>query len=111
MENVDSNVILLDCLNISCSALILILKSLSVEMIEDFVLFKICPLELTSFGTRCTFHPLSSRSKDMMFLGSPLTMDCQVTDSIPHICHFFYKTVISGVEILHLKVRKFVTKV
>ena len=48
MENVDSNVILLDCLNITCSALILILKSLIVEMIEDFVLFKICPLELTS---------------------------------------------------------------
>ena len=34
-------------------------------MIEDFVLFKICPLELISYGTRCTFHPLSSRSPCM----------------------------------------------
>ena len=48
MENVDSNAILLNCLNKSCSALILILESLSVVMIEDFVLFKICPPELTS---------------------------------------------------------------
>ena len=39
MENVDSNAILLNCLNISCSALILILKCLRVVMIEDFVLF------------------------------------------------------------------------
>ena len=48
MENVDSSAILLNCLNIDCSALILILNCLSVVIIEDFVLFKTCPLELTS---------------------------------------------------------------
>ena len=42
----DSSAILLNCLNISCSALILILKCLSVVMIEDFVFFKICLVEL-----------------------------------------------------------------
>ena len=31
--------------------------------------------------------------------------------SIPHICHLFYTTAIWGVEILHLKVRRFETKV
>ena len=53
--------ILLSCLNMSCSALILVLmlKCLSVVVIEDLVLFKICPSELTSYGTRYTFHPLS----------------------------------------------------
>ena len=40
IENVDSSAILLICLNIDCSALILILNCLSVVMIEDFVLFK-----------------------------------------------------------------------
>ena len=29
---------------------------------------------------------------------------------IPHICHSFYTTAIWGVEILHLKVRKFAKK-
>ena len=79
MENVDSNAILLNCLNKSCSALILILKSLSVEMIEDFVLFKICPLELTSYGTRCTFHPLSSRSPCM-------PLQCTVLVTLVGVC-------------------------
>ena len=31
--------------------------------------------------------------------------------TIPHICHLFYTTAIWGLEILHLKVRKFPTKI
>ena len=46
IENVDRTAILLSCLNNDCSALILILECLSVLMIEDLVLFKICPREL-----------------------------------------------------------------
>ena len=46
----DRTAILLSCLNNDCSALILILKCLSVLMIEDLVLFKICPRELISYG-------------------------------------------------------------
>ena len=35
----------------------------------------------------------------------------RLPNTIPHICPFFYTTVIWEVKILHLKVRKFATKV
>ena len=39
---------------------------------------------------------------------SSVEMNSEVDEtSIPHICHFFYTTAIRGLEILHLKVRKF----
>ena len=44
----------------------------------------------------------------MMDHKNPMTMQVSL---IPHICHFFYTTAIWGLEILHLKVRKFATKV
>ena len=52
----DKSAILLNCLNKDCSALILMLNFFSVVIIEDFVLFKICPLELISYGMRNTFQ-------------------------------------------------------
>ena len=65
MENVDSNAILLNCLNKRCSALILILKSFSVVMFEDFVLFKIhdimpCFALLCGSSVRCSGGRLES---------------------------------------------------
>ena len=65
MANVATTAIFLSCLDISCS--VLILNCLSVVTIEDFVLFKICPLTMwfASFHSRKVgtwFHYVSLKT-------------------------------------------------
>ena len=62
-----------------------------------------CRYGIASFVRRTTSYP------KLTFLGNWHQQIQQL--SIPHICHLSYTTAIWGVEILHLKVRKFATKV
>ena len=71
---------------------------------------KICECKKNDKYQVCTAPTANSRPR--YFVKHVFRNICpQLYLSIPDICHFFYTHIFWGLEILHLKVRKFATKI